>query len=324
MIHTEVLIVGGGPAGAACAWRLRRHGVACMILDREAFPRLKLCAGWIPPEVFVDLDIDSSEYPHGLTRLPKMRYSVRGLKFALPSSQYAIRRFEFDHWLLARADVPVETHHVRTITREQGAYVVDDAYSANYLVGAGGTNCPVYRSLFSEIRPRSEDALIVTQEEEFPYADSVDDLGKMCHLWFLEDGLPGYAWYVPKAEGYVNVGVGGKLTKLRARDDDIKRHWDRLVDKLAALGLVRGYEFRPKGHAYYLREEDGPVQLDHAFIVGDAAGLATVDFGEGIGPAVKSGLLAADAIVTGDRYTVDSIRKRSVPQLLLGLLRRAY
>jgi flavin-dependent dehydrogenase len=94
------------------------------------------------------------------------------------------------------------------------------------------------------------------------------------------------------------------------------------VEKLAALGLVQRHSYRPRGHAYYLRETDGPVQSGNAFIVGDAAGLATVDLGEGIGPAIKSGLLAADAIATGESYTVDSIRKRSVPQLLLGLLRR--
>jgi flavin-dependent dehydrogenase len=324
MIHTDVLIVGGGPAGAACARQLARHGVDCLILDRAAFPRVKLCAGWIPPEVFGDLDLDPGDYPHGLTRLDRMRYSVKGLKFTLPSSQYAIRRVEFDNWLLERAGVPVKRHHVREITQEEDRYVVDGAFSATYLVGAGGTHCPVYRTFFATAYPRPESSLIVAQEEEFSYAHRADDRSAACHLWFLEDGLPGYAWYVPKVDGYVNVGVGGKMAALRDRKDTIKRHWQLLTDKLAALGLVRGYDFRPKGYAYYLRERGGPVQRGNAFIVGDAAALATMDLGEGIGPAIKSGLLAADAIITGGTYTVDAVRKRSAPRLISALLRSAY
>jgi len=46
----------------------------------------------------------------------------------------------------------------------------------------------------------------VPQEEEFRY----DHTNQDCQLWFLENHLPGYSWYVPKANGYVNVGVGGK------------------------------------------------------------------------------------------------------------------
>ncbi len=49
MIERDVIIVGGGPAGSSCAWRLARHGVKPLVLDRASFPRLKLCAGWITP-----------------------------------------------------------------------------------------------------------------------------------------------------------------------------------------------------------------------------------------------------------------------------------
>ena len=61
MKTTEVLIVGGGPAGSSCAKRLREHGVDCLLLDRHDFPRTKLCAGWITPEVISDLKLEVSE-----------------------------------------------------------------------------------------------------------------------------------------------------------------------------------------------------------------------------------------------------------------------
>ena len=152
--HTEVLIVGGGPAGAACAWRLRERGVACLVLDGQPFPRAKPCAGWITPQVLRDLDLDPADYPGGLTTFAGLDISIRGFGFRLPTRQYAIRRWEFDEWLLRRAGVPVHVHKVETIARVGGAYVVDGAFAGTYLVGAGGTRCPVYRALFREACPR--------------------------------------------------------------------------------------------------------------------------------------------------------------------------
>lgn len=317
MIETEVLIVGGGPAGATCADALRRRGIDCLILDRAMFPRLKLCAGWVPPQVFADLGIDPAEYPHGLRTFRRLHVSVRGIGFPVPTLQYAIRRYEFDAWLLRRSGAPVQMHHVRSIVREGDRYIVDGTYAGTYLVGAGGTNCPVARTFFRQANERSSAALIVTQEEEFPY--EVED--ERCYLWFLEDGLPGYAWYVPKAGGYVNVGVGGKAEGLRSHGDTITRHWDRLVDKLTRRGLVRDHDFHPDGYAYYLREPSRTLRIDNAFIVGDAAGLATVDMGEGIEPAVRSGSLAAAAIADGTDYELDAIRSRSLQISALRLLR---
>jgi len=57
----DVLIVGGGPAGSSAAWKLTRGGADVLVLDRERFPRLKLCAGWITPEVVRDLQIDIAD-----------------------------------------------------------------------------------------------------------------------------------------------------------------------------------------------------------------------------------------------------------------------
>ena len=61
------------------------------------------------------------------------------------------------------------------------------------------------------------------------------------------------------------------------------------------------------------------MRRDDAFLVGDSAGLSTRDLCEGIGPAVRSGLLAADAIASGGAYSLDRVRAHSVKQ---GLVRR--
>jgi flavin-dependent dehydrogenase len=316
MHRTEVLIVGGGPAGAACAWRLRQHSVDCAILDRQHFPRLKPCAGWITPQVVRDLELVPSEYPGGFTTFSGLRISIRGIRFSLPTWQYAIRRYEFDDWLVRRADVPLYQHEVNTIEQTAGSYIVDGTFAAKYVVGAGGTRCPVYRTFFGESYPRDRGSLIVTMEQEFSYPHT----DPRCQLWFMEHGLPGYAWYVPKAEGIVNIGIGGSAERLRANGDRLKRHWQLLVEKLDRLGLVQGHDYRPRGHAYYLRQDAPEVRRGNALIAGDAVGLATLDMGEGIGPAVRSGLLAAEAIVHDSDYDLRPIPKVSLLPSLRRLL----
>ena len=58
----DALIVGGGPAGSTCAWKLRQAGLDVMVIDAGVFPREKLCAGWITPPVVAELDLDTEAY----------------------------------------------------------------------------------------------------------------------------------------------------------------------------------------------------------------------------------------------------------------------
>ena len=58
MNRCDVLIVGGGPAGSSCAWKLRQAGLDVTVMDRAMFPRNKVCGGWITPQVIVDAGID--------------------------------------------------------------------------------------------------------------------------------------------------------------------------------------------------------------------------------------------------------------------------
>lgn len=317
MQKVDVIIVGGGPAGASCAWQLRREGVDCLVLDAAEFPRLKLCAGWITPEVVADLEMDPAAYPHRFLTFEVTHAHVGGLGFKMRSPQHSIRRYEFDHWLLQRSGAPVVRHTVKRIEQRDGRYILDGAYACRYLVGAGGTRCPVYRSLFREANPRARHLQAVALEHELPYRWRDPD----CHLWFFHKGLPGYSWYVPKADGYLNLGVGAMAHRLKARGEDIKQHWAHFEAGLRRRGLVEaGTELQPQGYSYYLRAGVEVARIGNAFIVGDAAGLATRDLAEGIGPAVRSGLLAARAIARGEDYDLSAVGAYSLPA---GLPRRA-
>jgi flavin-dependent dehydrogenase len=299
----DVIIVGGGPAGSSAAWELVRNGRSCLVLDRETFPREKLCAGWVTPEVLSDLELEPDDYPHRFLTFDVLDVAFKWLHVPLRSPQHSIRRFEFDAWLLERSGADVRQYNVRHVTEDEDGYLIDDAYHCRHLIGAGGTRCPVYRELFRPATPRGKGLQAVTLEREFP----CDWTDPRCHLWFLDEGLPGYAWYVPKADGYLNVGVGGMADKLKRRGDDIRRHWDLLGERLVKEGLLDEAPEQPGGYSYFLRDKAVPGRRGNAFVVGDAAGLATRDMCEGIGPAVRSGLLAARAVMTGQPYDLDGI-----------------
>ena len=312
MIDTQVLIVGGGPAGAACAWKLKQAGIDFRLLDKAEFPRPKVCAGWITPKVLKLLELDPRTYPGNFTHFTRFKIEIKWLRFVLATNQYAIRRIEFDQWLIERVKENLITHPVQDIKIEGGRYIVDGEFSSTYLVGAGGTHCPVKQALFAPTPAHPPGTLIVAQEEEF-YCAEADPI---CRLWFLQNGLPGYAWYFPKSQGIVNVGVGGSAAGLKKHHDTLNRHWKLLVDRLSSTGLVTDHEFRPTGHSYYLRARSPMLQSGNAFLVGDATGVATLDMGEGISPSIQSGLHAAEAIIQGTPYTLTGIPKYSWLSLL--------
>jgi flavin-dependent dehydrogenase len=317
MRSCEVLIVGGGPAGSTAAWKLRRAGADVLILDRERFPRLKLCAGWITPEVVRELGMDVASYPHRLLTFPRLRVHVGRLQLPVACVQHSIRRYEFDAWLLERSGAPVEQHTVRHIAADGDGYVIDDAYRCRYLIGAGGTRCPVYRELFRELNPRASDLQLVTLEHEIQYEWRDPD----CHLWFFAQGLPGYSWYVPKERGWLNVGIGAIAERLKRTGQDIRAHFAHLASQLESH-LTPGAQFDPSGYSYYLRGRVDVVRRDNAFITGDAAGLASRDLGEGIGPAIRSGLRAAQTILEGAPYQLDDVTGLSVGSIARSMFER--
>lgn len=312
MREVETIIVGGGPAGSSAARELIGSRRDCLVLDRKTMPRVKLCAGWVTPKVLDDLQIMPEDYPHGMVKLERMQLIFgRGRRFHRTWSservfstgcQFSIRRVEFDNWLLKRTGVEVAQHTVRRIERDNGHFVVDGQFRCRHLIGAGGTNCPVKKTFFGP----GHGSLVVTQEVEY----ATEPRSDVCTLWFPYAGTLGYAWYVPKA-GAVNIGFGGLRSE--NRDWDKARLWREFVDLLQREGCLDDDPPPPKGYSYYLGSRRKDVSRDGVHIVGDAAGLATLDLAEGIGPAVESGILAAREILGTARYTTRRILKYSLP-----------
>ena len=79
-------------------------------------------------------------------------------------------------------------------------------------------------------------------------------------------------------------------------------------------------ELKVSGYSYYLYSKQGEIKQDNCFLIGDSAGLASVDLGEGISPSIESGLLAADEILGNSQYTKKAISKFSLNRVLQWLI----
>ena len=309
MIRCDALVVGGGPAGSTCARALGRAGWNVVVADRARFPRDKVCAGWLTPPVFGLLELDPAEYRSTgatLQEISGFRTGVIGSTLVETVYKgvvsYAIRRREFDEFLLRRAGARVlEDTPITTLRRSCGAWVVNDAIETPVVIGAGGHFCPVAKHLRGGADTSSP---VVAKEIEFKldpeYAQRIPETPE---LFFSRD-MEGYAWSVRKGD-YLNVGIGRRDNK------GFARHIEEFVAFLERRHTLEpGSRPRWHGHAYMAWGAGArPILANGMLVVGDAAGLAFPESGEGIKPAVESGCLAADTLVAaGGRTDVSALR----------------
>jgi flavin-dependent dehydrogenase len=275
-------------------------------MDRARFPRDKVCAGWITPQVIAALDLDLDDYRHGRTLQP-----VRGFRTGVIGGadgfetmydhpvSYGIRRCEFDHYLLQRSNARLRLGEpVTAIRREGDRWILNDEVDAPMLVGAGGHFCPVARRMNPAIDRAS---LVAAQEAEIeidgPDSGSWTTAPDVPALYYCRD-LTGYGWCFRK-ERHINIGLGRVHARAlpKASDEFVAFLRDRGVSPAAST-------WRWRGHAYLVAEGTARCAVsDGILLAGDAAGLAYPRSGEGIRPAVESGLLAAAAILRAEgRY----------------------
>jgi geranylgeranyl reductase family protein len=303
MQSCDVLIVGGGPAGSTCAKRLVHAGLAVTILDKSEFPRDKVCAGWITPQVVDELQIDTRDYARSRIFQPITGF-VSGLGERAPQAvrydrivSYGIRRCEFDHYLLERCGARLRLGESwETMQRQGERWIVNDSISAALVIGAGGHFCPIARFLGAQLG--KDERVISAQEIEFEMdaaqASRCGVAPERPELYFCED-LKGYGWCFRKGN-FLNVGLG------REGNHRLAEHVQTFCRWLESQGKVPpGAPGRFKGHAYLLYSHaKRPLVADGVLLIGDAAGLAYTQSGEGIRPAIESGLMAAE-IVTAAR-----------------------
>jgi geranylgeranyl reductase family protein len=330
MDSCDALIVGGGPAGSTCAWKLRQAGLDVVVMDVAAFPRDKVCAGWITPQVVTELRLDTDEYRQGRTFQPitGFRVGVIGGRSQVETAyghpvSYGIRRCEFDHYLLTRSrsrsylGTPVST-----IRASGGLWIVNETIRTPMLIGAAGQFCPVARRING---PMNAQPLIVAQEAEFAIDSGEGEAfaieRERPELYFCRD-LKGYGWCFRKQD-YLNVGLG------RLDRHGLPKATAEFVAFLKTRGrLSSRTAWRWRGHAYSPYDSPHRRIVDAGVVlVGDAAGLAYPQSGEGIRPAIESGLLAAATIVEADgqygKSRLEPYQERCHTRFGIGSLSRA-
>jgi len=206
---------------------------------------------------------------------------------------YGIRRREFDEYLLRRSGARlVEGVDLKTLERHDDEWIANGGLWARLVVGAGGHFCPVAR--LTGAKSTGESA-VVAQEVEFEM-DEQQRAGcavspEVPELYFCAD-FKGYGWCFRK-QNFLNVGLG------RMDQHRLSEHVAAFLRFLKSTGRL-GFEIPQAflGHAYLLHDASTrKIAEDGMLLIGDAAGLAYSQSGEGIRPAIESGLLAAKVIL---------------------------
>ena len=295
----DVLIIGGGPAGSTLAYALKDSGLAIGIVDKQTFPRQKICAGWVTPEVMRVLNIDLDDYANGrvLQKISGFKISQLGQKqveshYEGEPVSYGIRRIEFDDYLLQRCEAElILGESFNGMEKTTDGWRVNDKYNAKLVVGAGGHFCPVARAIgskgVSELAVAAQEVEFKLNEEQKANCSIKEEVPE---LFFTPD-LAGYGWVFRKGD-YLNVGLG------REDKSKLTSHVRAFCEQLKQQGKIpANITEKFAGHAYLLYPHAIRNMVDdNVLLIGDAAGLAYPQSGEGIRPAIESAILAANVI----------------------------
>jgi geranylgeranyl reductase len=311
----DVVVVGGGPAGATAAADLARRGRSVVLLDKAG--RIKPCGGAIPPRLIREFEI-----PDGL-----LVAKIKSARMIAPSDKRVIMPIDggfvgmvdrevFDEWLRSRAaavGADRRTGSFVRITREDGVATVhyrtgdgaEESVRARTVIGADGALSAVAKQ---EVPSATRMKCVFAYHEivRAPTKPQADFNPESCDVWYQGTLSPDfYAWIFPHGDT-VSIGTGSANKGFSLR---------RSVETLRAATGLDGTET--------IRREGAPIPLKplkrwdngrDVVLAGDAAGIVAPASGEGIYYAMAGGRFAADAVEacleTGDARKLATARKR--------------
>jgi flavin-dependent dehydrogenase len=255
------------------------------------------------------LDLEDYRREHVLQPISGFRTGLIGAPAIVTdygrTVSYGIRRCEFDHYLLKHSRARLAPGEpLKSIERVDGRWRINRRIETPLLIGAGGHFCPVARHLGADLG--STERVVAAKEIEF---EMTGQQQRACRaealrpeLYFCRD-LMGYGWVFRKGD-YLNIGLGREDNHKLAEQVE-----DFLVFLMRQQRIPDDVPGRFKGHAYLLHGHGERKCIDDGVVlVGDAAGLASPQSGEGIRPAVESGLLAASVIIAaGGDYSTGAL-----------------
>ncbi|NEV64234.1 geranylgeranyl diphosphate reductase [Thiorhodococcus minor] len=314
----DVVVIGGGPAGATAANDLAKMGRSVLLLDRAG--RIKPCGGAIPPQAMRDFDIPESALATKVNSARMIAPSDRKVDMPIDGGYVGmVDREHFDEWLRERAAENGATRKTGTFEKierdSDGTAVVHyragqdringaaESIRAKAIIGADGANSFVGKNYV----PGYETVKYVSAYHEIVRTPKDAEFdGTRCDVYYQGDISPDfYGWVFPHGDT-ISVGVGTAVPgfSLRTACTELRRR----------AGLEQ---------AETLRREGAPIPLEplkrwdngrDILLAGDAAGCVAPASGEGIYYALACGRLAAEAVnefcTTGSPKALKKARQR--------------
>jgi len=310
-LQSNIIIIGGGPGGISTALHLQRiapHLASrILILEKEHYPRFKLCAGGLTLDAEIILErlgLDVNEVPHVFADDIHFDFEAKGLNIRIPKRHAlrVIRRNEFDNWLADSAKKKGirfrEGVIVKSITPQTDAVIVETnqgTFHAQVVIGADGSNGITRRSILPKdpvYTARVMEVITPLPTQKNPSLHNIN------HAYFefspIPNNIAGYIWDFPtQVQGEPMRCWGIYDTNILA-DGTRPQFRTTLAQEMKRSGFDLN-EYELKGHPIRWFSPENKMSVPRVLLVGDAVGADPV-FGEGISIALGFGALAAREI----------------------------
>ncbi len=320
-IQTDVLIIGAGPAGASTALFLAKKGIASVIVDKEKFPRDKICGDALSGKAVEVLNKLDKSLVEELSSNEKFLGSY-GVTFVAPNGEalrvpfqtkkekknapgFISKRLDFDNWLIEKVKDKREIQlfeetEIRDYKREEGSIVAETkdgrTFRAKIIIACDGAYSSFTKNI-AEIKTEAEHNCFGLRA----YYKNVKglDAENFIELHFLKEFLPGYFWIFPLPDGGANVGVGMRADKVSSKKINLKKSFESILENNPVL-KERFRDAEKIGEVKLfglpLGSKKRKLSGNNYLLCGDAAMLIDPFTGEGIGNAMFSGLYAANQV----------------------------